>query len=259
MKTAFCILASLVIVGSGVKLMSAEPSPQQKKQEQVSDRPANELIDALGNQGVKIVYANEDDPYLVIPKTFNWAAHQDLRKTIDELLSQGVAAFPDLAAHAKDDRFSCFVVMAVERPHTVGWVCEQIIKRQIDVSPYSVKYQGELVPRYELEHRVLSENKVSSWAEWWEKHKDKSLLEMQIAVAESSLSTLKNAEKGSRLASWGSRQVKGIEQLVWELKQGNKPKAGPVSLDIRLVNKTRVTTRITETGNEERYYFNNGK
>ena len=106
-----------------------------------------------------------------------------------------------------------------------------------------------------MEHRVLSESKVSSWSDWWKKHKDKSLLEMQIAVAESSLSILKSAKKGSGLASWGSRQVKGIEQMIQELKKGGRPKARVLDDDIHLVKRSHVTT----IDGEERYSFYNGK
>jgi hypothetical protein len=209
----------------------------------------------LGNQGVRVVYPKEGNPYLVIPGTFNWDAHRRLRDTIGELLKMGGAGFPDLAEHVKDDRFSCFVVGAVDRPHNVGWICEQLIKCQIDVYPYSVTEQGELVPRYDLEERLLSRSNVSSWAKWWKKHKDKSLLEMQVAVAESSLSILTSEDEGPRFNPWGRRQVKGIEEMIRELRKDKKPRAGVVGFDIHLMEKSGVT----QAGDEERYYFSNGK
>ena len=131
MRTKFTVLACLILIGCCAKLMSAEPSPQDK----TDNREISRLIGGLGNPGVKIVFPKQDDPYLVIPKSFDWESHQRLRTTIEELMKMGVTAFPALAEHVSDDRFCCFTVGPVDRPHTVGWICEQIIKGQIDVYP----------------------------------------------------------------------------------------------------------------------------
>jgi hypothetical protein len=130
-----------------------------------------------------------------------------------------------------------------------------VIKCQIDVYPYSAKDKEEVLLMYDLEWHLLSRSNASSWAKWWKKHRDKSLLEMQIAVAESSLSILKSKDERRRFNPWGHRQLKGLEEMIQELRKDKKPKAGVLTFHITLVERSLVK----KVGDEERYYFYNGK
>jgi hypothetical protein len=260
------VMSVLVLAWQAPTVRAAEPD----RKEQVSNRRARELIDDLGNRGVRIVYPEHyGEPYLVIPKTFNWHAHQRVRETIQELIKMGVAAFPDLAAHESDDRFCCFNVNEVDRPLRVGEVCDAIIKCQLVVFPYGGNSKMQGVWGEHLLRRFLSSSKTASWAEWWKKNRDGSLLETQIAVAESSLAILKDQQRpgpedsgGSRRSeddpqfnAWRARQLKPIEQTIQELKKEKTPKRGELHLSIQLVDRSGVT----KTGDEARYGFYNGK
>ncbi len=264
-RLAFAGLVNVLVL---TWLLPAVRGAESDRGEPVSNQRARELIDELGNKGVRAVYPEQGDPYLVIPKTFNWDAHQEVRRTINEIIKMGVAAFPDLAAHANDDRFSCFVVGAVDVPRKVGAICEAILGCQIDVYPYDIRSKQEMMWHVNAIHRLHSENKSAGWAEWWKKNRDKSLLEMQIAVAESCMLTFKSekrqesqdmdtmdTEEYHQFDIWRASQLKGLEQMVQELKKEKRPKPGNLWLDIRTIDRSRVT----KIGDEERYRFYNGK
>lgn len=243
------LIATLAVLGwiAAPGLTGAEPD----KNAQADTARASALIAALGNPGVKVVFREQADSYLVIPNTFNWDQHERLRENIQEITKMGVAAFPALAAHANDDRFCCFLMGAAERPTNVGEICEEIIKCQIDVYKYDVKNAPELGSRYALRKDVLSKSTVSSWTEWWKKHRDKSLLEMQLSVAELSLKISKSDTEDT----WRARQVHGLETIIEKLKKEKKPMSGELRVDARLLKRDR----ITKQGAEKRYSFDNGR
>ena len=122
------LLATLTINGS---------EPDKKKDD--GNQRARKLVEGLGNEGVRAVYGKDQaDAHLVIPKDFNWDAHAKLRETIKELIDMGTTAFPELVAHVNDGRFSCFRANEVDRPTTVGRICEEMLRRQIDAYEYDL-------------------------------------------------------------------------------------------------------------------------
>ena len=263
-RVLFCFVSALLLLLPLLILQNVRGDEPSKDE---NAKKARELIERLGYKDVIIKgWPRSRDPYLVIPKNFKWK-HQEINENIDKLIKMGLDAFPELVAHLDDDRLCGFEVIEVETPIRVGTVCSNIIKCQICVFEYDVRdkemWQWEPHP---LGEDDSGEFKGFDAKKWWEKNRNKSLCELQIDAAKKSLNILKNTKKNRRSDFWGTdrrkeyqswrtKQIKGLESLIKELEETNKPKPIEGSLHIGTIRERD----IKKVGDEDRVYFGNGK
>jgi hypothetical protein len=260
MLIAACL--PLVFLVAAWSLLPRALMGEHERSHQMTDRTCR-LIAGLGNKGVVIKgWRGNSDPYLIIPKGFDWKMQEHVNDNIARLVEMGVDAFPQLIAHRNDDRFCGFRVGEVDTPRRVGSICEDIIEGQIDVFPYEVdrKIVMTWVPhplwQWDFEKGKESDKEEMDWNAWWKKNKNRSLYRLQIDVAEAAIAILKKSKRDDEgFASWRSRQIKGLEQMIQELKKSKKPKPPRGAPHVSTIPRALVKT----VGNEQRYYFYNGK
>jgi hypothetical protein len=259
------IILAVVMGMSGLMCLQAS-GKEPTKADRTKTKLIRELIDGLGNRGVVIKDRRSSNPYLVIPKTFDWKLCKHVYENIEKLMGMGIDAFPELIAHQDDGRFCGFHVVEVEDPTDVGFICEHIITSQVEVFPYDVYAPGVVtwvphtIPQYDSEEMPAGPDSdklwKKSWDKWWKKSKDKSLRELQITAAEESITCLRKAKiDDPDFASWRTKQIKGLNKMIAELKQSKKPKRAKFGYVIQFPSPDLVKT----VGNEQRYYFSNGK
>jgi hypothetical protein len=199
----------------------------------------HDLVESLASTSGEPVRRKEGGAeYFAFPANFNWNAYQRISKTIGELAALGLEAFPELVAHAGDARFCCLVDgFVVPERRTVGDVCEAILNSQVEVYDYAITREDRMIPS-SLPGRYFGDSTQSA-ADWWEKNKTKSLLEMQILAAENALRVTKNRKASSRpeeeeLREFERRRAGNIENLDGLISKLRKTQKADQSRGVRL-------------------------
>jgi hypothetical protein len=267
MNRIIIVLAVVLSVSGAIYPQATAKEP--KKADQDKTKRIRDLIDGLGNRGV-VINDKTADAYLVIPKTFDWERCKHARDNIDKLMAMGMDAFPELISHHDDGRFCGFREGAIDRPTSVGDVCADIIESQVDVSSYDVyapkvigwvpptipRFGREITPGLSDSYESWKKSWDKGWDRWWKRSKDKSLRELQIKAAEDSITWLRKSKTDDPdFPSWQDKQVEGLKKMISQLKQSKKPKRGEFPYGLRVPD----LNSVKKVGDEQRYYFYNGK
>jgi len=219
---------------------------------------ARKLIAGLGNKGVEVKHSYETDaPYVVIPKDFDWKSHAKVNDRVEKLIELGMDAFPELIHAPNGDLFCGFYdTGVVEKPETVWRLCEKIIVCQVEVFDFEIAGQSQLswIPHV-LRGDGWRNNGVD-WDKWWKKNKGKSLRKLQIEAAEEAIAILeKTKDDREDFKEWRAKQIKGLKKMIAKLEKSKKPMPPSHPPHVRLVRQECVK----KVGNQERYYYENGK
>jgi hypothetical protein len=171
-----------------VEKKTAEPAEEPRKK--LTEQEIKALIDKLVSPNPKPITAEEDPketPDFRLPKGFDREKQNGVYEACKELKSVGVKAFPFLIERW-DDRRYCLttsdLLSGYCQNRSVGKVCQKIIFDQIQ--PYGcLPSLGDVDPRGKPLRPSYPERFLSSKEDakrWFEKHKDKSLVEIQLEV-----------------------------------------------------------------------------
>ncbi len=187
------------------------------------DATMSERVDALVEQLV----SKNPAPREVKGSTAEYPAgyDKDLQKPISaayrELNSLREQAFPHLIKHFDDKRYALTADGGpMDKNFTVGDLCYYIVELQIqpdkgwtvgDGDPRSRKFR----PHYPTHLNLRDKTDA---AKWWERNKDKSLVEIQIAVIEW---TIEEEEKHP--TEYTEEERSALKMRLHELSKAGKP------------------------------------
>jgi hypothetical protein len=186
------------------------------------------LIDRLVSQNPKPLTGDEDPkigPRYRTPNGFDAAKQQSVYDARAELVRLGPAAFPFLIARWSDERYCLTTENGLSgycHNSSVGDECRTIIFDQLQ--PYGYWQLGVGDPRGQRMRPSYPDTFFDSAEDakaWWEKHKDKSLLEMQVMVVEWII-----AQEAESPAEFTDSERKFLKKFRKQRIRTQKPKEG---------------------------------
>jgi hypothetical protein len=178
-----CVAAVLAMVSCAPPVYGGE------KKSPPSEERIKTLLDRLASPNPAPTTGEEDPkvaPNAVWPRDYSDDKQKPVIDARFELRKLGTRAFPFLIERWDDKRYSLTVVNGLSgfyRNHTVGKVCRTIIYDQLQ--PYGYWQATGRDPRTKAVRPRYPEMVLSSQAaaqRWWNKHKDKTLQQMQLEV-----------------------------------------------------------------------------
>ena len=213
----------LVIVVLAIAILPAqgeEHAPPPSKQK------IKALVDRLVSPNPKPITEEEDPrvaPDLRLPPGFDREKQAPVLQAHSELGKLGIQAFPILIERWEDKRYSLTTSNAWSgfyRNRAVGKVCQTIIFDQLQ--PYGCVQENDRFggqpkppcPRYP--EMILFSQEAAK--QWWEKHKDKNLNQMQLEALDWVI-----AEEAKDPKKFSDEERQYLKKLRQELKTGGKP------------------------------------
>lgn len=155
----------------------------------LSRRESNELVERLASPNPKPITGDEDKsvaPDYRLPPGFDQKKQKRVRDAIETLRGLGTRAFPALIERWDDKRYCVTTfhrLSEYSRNATVGEICQKTIFDQLQ--PYGYWPMTDDDPRGKPKRpgypgRFLRSKKAAQ--EWWAKHKDKAMFEIQLEV-----------------------------------------------------------------------------
>ncbi|MDB5292772.1 MAG: hypothetical protein JWL69_4013 [Phycisphaerales bacterium] len=142
-------------------------------------------------------------------------------------MGMGIAAFPDLIAASEDKRYSFSMTTAAWGNHSVGDACFMIIESQVESYPYGYKSREGTNGRQAIQPEYLEYARSGEGLKsWWERHKARSLPELQEEVLrwridqEKSIGFVDQAQRREILEPLESR----LEQIRSAFPESIKPR-----------------------------------
>lgn len=155
------------------------------------------------------------------PAGFDKNLQKPVYKAYRELNALGKAAFPQLIAHFDDARYALTADGgSMDKNFTVGELCYYLVELQIQPDKGWAAGPGD--PRFRRfrphfpTHIGLRDK--SAALKWWEASKDKSLVEIQIAVTEWTI-----AEEEKVPAEFSQEEHEDLARRLRELRSTGKP------------------------------------
>ncbi len=215
------ILLFLVIVSAAAPTTRAiEP------QKNITGQEIKALVDNLISPNPKPITGDEDPkeaPDYRIPPGFDQEKQELVRKAVVDLKGLGIRAFPFLIDRWDDDRYCLTISEGLNgycRNQTVGKTCKMIIFDQIQ--PYG-NWQGIADPAgLKLAWRPSYPNEFFASKQdakkWYEKHKDKSLVEIQLEVLDWVI-----AEEAKNSEQYPEKEREFLQKTRKDLVESKKP------------------------------------
>lgn len=170
----------------------------------------------------------------ILPPGFNPKEQSRVGDVCVKLVEAGTAAFPSLIEKFEDERYSVTVEQCTSEAAehmTVGEICHTLIMDQLQ--PYGFYSRGgdELGrPRRPL--YPFPESKKEA-AEWWGKHKNQTLDQLQLEVLDWIIAKEDEGRKDGRKYPDAERSY--LRDLKKKLSEGKKPLAAGNSSSYRII------------------------
>jgi len=196
-----------------------------RKTPPTSDKTIKALIEQLASPNPKPITGDEEPkvgPDYRLPPGFNHEKQVPVREARSALRILGSQAFPMLIERWDDKRYSLTVANGLSgwcRNQTVGKVCQTIIYDHIQ--PYGYWQSIGRDPRGKPLRPRYPEEFISSQETariWWEKHKDKTLQQMQLEVLDWII-----AEEAKQPKKYVDRERQYLQQVHQKLIEGKNP------------------------------------
>jgi len=203
----------------GIGLSQATPASCGKKPQPPTATEIKKLIDGLVSPNPAPDTRNTDRRDLIYPRDFDHAKQQQVHRARRKLTALGPQAFPFLIQRWEDQRY-CLTIEIVEYHNlSVGEICKQIIRGQLQPYGYFQKVSGD--PRHKPQRpkymgTFLRSQKAAR--QWWEKHKDKTLSQIQLEVLDWVM-----AAESKRRRDFTKQERRYLRDLRKKLVKGGKP------------------------------------
>jgi hypothetical protein len=207
----------------GVVLSQGTPAcPGEKRQSRTADE-IKALIEGLISPNAAPdtakLKASEGRADGGFPRDFDHKKQKQVHRACAKLTELGPQAFPFLIERREDKRYCTTTEIAEYVNESVGAICRQIIDNQLQ--PYGHFQMGYEDPRGkpmrpDYAWTFLKSQNVAR--QWWEKHKDKTLAQMQREVLDWVI-----AEEAKRQGDFTDEERRELAGLRRKLGQGGKP------------------------------------
>jgi hypothetical protein len=224
-----CVVFTVVLCATGPSVASGgAPAPQPKEQEVKS------LIDRLVSPNPKPITSDEDRsvaPGFRLPPGYDDRKQLAVERARLQLEELGRPAFPFLIERWDDRRYCLSVPYALSgdyRNYNVGELCQTIIFDQLQPYGYLQWTGGQDLRRTRTRPRYPKTFLFSRDAarKWWEKNKDKTLVQMQLEVVDWII-----AEEGKDAHKYTEKEREYLKQARRKLVAGKPLSPGNYSLD----------------------------
>jgi hypothetical protein len=178
------LILFLFIILAASALATSAGEPEKKP----TEKEIKALIDKLVSPNPKPITGDEDPdvaPDYRLPPGFDEEKQKLVRKAISDLKGLGICAFPFLIDRWDDDHFCILISEGINgyfRNQSVGKTCKMIIFDQIQPYGNSAGFAKnddlKLAWRPSYPYEFLASRADAK--KWYEKHKDKSLYEIQL-------------------------------------------------------------------------------
>jgi hypothetical protein len=152
------------------------------------------------------------------PANFDHKKQKQVHRACVKLTSLGQQAFPFLIEPLEDKRYCLTTEVAAYLNYSVGEICLWLIHAQLQ--PYGYYPAGYSDPRGKPRRpgyvsTFLKSQKAAR--QWWEKHKDKTLSQMQLEVLDWVI-----AEEAKRRGDFTDEERRELQNFRKELLKGGK-------------------------------------
>jgi hypothetical protein len=207
----------------GIVLGQATPASCAEKPQPPTANEIKALIDRLVSPNpapdtdkLKASEARADRGF---PRDFDHKKQKQVHRAVAKLMELGPRAFPFLIERWEDKRYCLTTAVAAYVNESVGDVCRSIIADQLQ--PYGIHQKGYADPRGKplrpnYAGTFLKSQKVAR--QWWKKHKDKTLRQMQLEVLDWVI-----AGEAKRPRDFTDAERRELQNLRKELVKGGKP------------------------------------
>jgi len=155
----------------------------------------------------------------VLPKGYDCDKQEKVHEAREKLRQIGPKAFPLLIEQWDDDRYCLTICVSGASNESVGWICRSILFDQILPYGYwpNVKGDPRFSPRRPSYPGEFFASKKAA-AKWWEKHKDKTLCQIQLEALDWVI-----AEEAKRPRDFTDEERQELKQTRKKLVKSGKP------------------------------------
>jgi len=190
-----------------------------------SDQEIKVLVDRLASRNPRPITSHEDrdmGPDYRLPPGFESEKQLPVRDAYSQLRKLGILAFPMLIERWDDKHYSVTASNQLSgwcRNYSVGEVCQMIIYDYLQPYGYWQAGQGDprgrrLRPQYP--ERFLGSKPAAK--KWWERHKDKTLSEMQLEAIDWVI-----AEEAKKPKQFSATERKRLQEIRDKLAKRKEP------------------------------------
>jgi len=207
----------------GILLSQETPATGAEKPEAPTPNEIKALIDELVSPNPapdeEKLQASETKPDGGFPRDYDHKKQERVHRASVKLTQLGPPAFPFLIERWDDERFCLTAEYAAYVNKSVGVVCEQIIRDQLQ--PYGFFQAGYADPRgkpLRPDYAAKFLNSPKAAKQWWEKNKVETLADMQKEVLDWVI-----AEEAKRRGDFTDKERQELQDLRKQLVPGGKP------------------------------------
>jgi hypothetical protein len=207
----------------GTLLGQATPASCREKPRPPTANEIKALIDGLVSRNpapdTTKLQAGENKPGGGFPRDFDHKKQKQVHRACDNLTELGPRAFPFLIERLEDKRYCLTIEVAGYENESVGAICRWIIDTQLQ--PYGYFQKGYADPRGKPKRPGYAATFLKSQKaarQWWDKHKDKTLSQMQLEVLDWVI-----AEETKRRGDFTEAERRALQDLRKELVKGRQP------------------------------------
>lgn len=206
----------------GILLSQWLPACGQQLKAAPTEKEIKALIEQLVSPNPKPIVNKRGVPSIDLPPGFDRKKQERVHLARSKLVELGPLAFPVLVESEKDERYSlttCNDLSGWYNNESVGHVCRTIILDQLqpygywqDVGddprgkPHRPSYPGQFL------------NSQEAAKAWWEKHKEKTLYQMQLEALDWII-----AEEAKRPRDFTDNEKQALQKIRKKLVESGKP------------------------------------
>lgn len=216
------LLPAVAATSLTVAFAADAPKGNSKKKAPPTEKEIKALIDQLASPNPKPIVNKKRVPSIDLPPGFDPEKQDKVHLARSKLVELGPLAFPFLIERENDKHYSlttCDDLSGWFKNESVGYVCRTIIFGQIQPygywqevgsdprgKPHRPSYPGHFLKSRETEKA------------WWEKHKEKSLYQMQLEALDWVIT-----EEAKRPGDFIDKEKQYLQKLRKKLVKGGKP------------------------------------